>query len=84
MGSPDGDAPGAAAGEAAAAVSPSEAAAEVASADISDTPPSSVGGPGELQAAGDKQSTPHATPAGDKSVPPGCCPSIDNLTERET
>lgn len=54
-----------AAGDAAAAVSPSEAAAEVAKADLADTPPSSVGEPGELQAAGDTQSTPHSAPAGE-------------------
>ena len=53
------------AGEAAAAVSPSEAAAEVAKADLSDSPPSTVGEPGELQAAGDTQSTPHAAQAGE-------------------
>lgn len=53
-----------AAGAAAAAVSPSDAAAEVAKADLADTPPSSVGDAGDLQAAGDQQATPHSAPAG--------------------
>lgn len=61
-----------AAGEAAAAASPSEAAAEVAKADLSDTPPSSVGEPGDLQAAGDTQSTPHAASAGMRCSKQAC------------